>query len=56
MVIINPIMYLSKYIVGFFLVNITEIGERVSSSVEGIINKDKASSSDLYLSCFISIF
>ena len=56
MVTIDPFMYLSKYVVGFFLVNTTEIGEGMSSSIKGVINKDKVSSSNLYLSCFVLVF
>ena len=56
MVTTNLFVYLLKYVVGFFLVNTTEIGEGVSSSVEGIVNKDKVSNSDLYLSCFVLVF
>ena len=48
-------VYLSKYVLGFFLVNTIEIGEVVSSSVKGIVNKDKASNSNLYLSCFVPV-
>ena len=56
MVATDPFMYLSKYVVGFFLGDTTEIGERVSLLVEGVVNKEETSSSDLYLSCFILVF
>ena len=56
MVATDPFVYLSKYVVGFFLVDTTEIRERVSLSVEGVVNKDETSSSDMYLSCFILVF
>ena len=56
MVTTNLFVYLSKYVVGFCLVSILEIGEGVSSFVEGVVNKDKVSNSDLYLSCFILVF
>ena len=56
MVATDPFMYLSKYVVGFFLGDTMEIGERVSLLVEGVVNKDETSSSDLYLSCFILVF
>ena len=51
MATIDAFVYLSKYVVDFFFVDTTKIGERVSSSVEGVINKDEASSFDLYLLC-----
>ena len=56
MATIDAFVYLSKYVVDFFFVDTTKIGERVSSSVEGIVNKDKVSSVDLYLSCFVPVF
>ena len=56
MVTLNPFMYLLKYVVGFFLVNTTEIREGMSSSIKGVINKDKVSSSNLYLSYFVLVF
>ena len=56
MVAIDPFMYLPKYVVGFFLVDTIEIGERVSLPVEGVVNKDETSSSDLYLSCLVLVF
>ena len=43
----DSVVYLLKYVVGFFLVDTKEIGERVSLSVEGVINKDEVSSFNL---------
>ena len=56
MVATDPFVYLSKYVVGFFLGDTMEIGERVSLLVKGVVNKDETSSSNLYLSCFILVF
>ena len=55
MVIADPFVYLSKYVVGFFLVNTTEIREKMSLFVKDVVNKDKASNPDLY-PCFVPVF
>ena len=56
MAITDAFVYLSKYIVGFLFVDTTEIRERGSSFVEGVVNKDEVSSAKLYLSCFVPVF
>ena len=41
MVATDLFVYLSKYVVGFFLVDTLEIRERVSLFIKGVVNKDK---------------